>query len=157
MVSSPYGGGYQQPAYSPNYGFVLPTSQGPPYYGTSTSPYTGQTGGGHYGHGQVVLKPMCTKERSIDLIILGSLSLRCLIFLTYRDLRTILWLMKQLGQLSLPRFLRTYLISKENQERIRANTLLRFTFGALQIRYIKTQSVCGYFNASSQGLLRNGI
>ena len=28
--SSPYSGGYQQPAYSPNYGFVAPTSQGPP-------------------------------------------------------------------------------------------------------------------------------
>ena len=29
----------------------LLTSQGPPYYGTSTSPYMGQTGGGHYGQG----------------------------------------------------------------------------------------------------------
>ena len=44
QVSSPYEGGYQQPDYSPNYGFVAPTSQGPPYYGTSTPPYTGQTG-----------------------------------------------------------------------------------------------------------------
>ena len=51
QVSSPYGGGYQQPAYSPNYGFVAPTSQGPPYYGTSTSPYMGQKGGGDYGQG----------------------------------------------------------------------------------------------------------
>ena len=51
QVSSPYGGGYQQPTYSPNYGFAAPTSQGPLYYGTSTSPYTGQTGGGHYGQG----------------------------------------------------------------------------------------------------------
>ena len=36
--SSPYGGGYQQLAYSPNYGFVAPTIQGPPYYGASTPP-----------------------------------------------------------------------------------------------------------------------
>ena len=43
--SSPYGGGYQQPACSPNYGFVAPTSQVPSYYGTSTPPYTGHTGG----------------------------------------------------------------------------------------------------------------
>ena len=49
--SSPYGGGYQQPAYSPNYGFVAPTSQVPPHYGASTPPYTGHTGGGHYGQG----------------------------------------------------------------------------------------------------------
>ena len=47
--SSPYGGRYQQPAYSPNYDFVAPTSQGPPHYGTSTPPYTGHTGGEHYG------------------------------------------------------------------------------------------------------------
>ena len=50
-VSPPYGGGYSQPAYSLNYGFVAPTSQGPPHYATSTPPYTGQTGGGHYGQG----------------------------------------------------------------------------------------------------------
>ena len=49
--SSPYGGGYQQPSYSPNYGFVAPNSQGPPHYGASMPPYTGQTGGGHYGQG----------------------------------------------------------------------------------------------------------
>ena len=41
QVSSPYEGGYSQPAYSHNYGFVAPTSQGPPYYGTSMPPYTG--------------------------------------------------------------------------------------------------------------------
>ena len=51
LISSPYGGGYQQPAYSPNYGFVAPTSQGPPHYGASTPPYTSHTGGGHYGQG----------------------------------------------------------------------------------------------------------
>ena len=51
QVSQPYGGGYSQPAYSPNYGFVAPTSQGPPYYATSMPPYTGHTGGGHYGQG----------------------------------------------------------------------------------------------------------
>ena len=49
--SSPYGGGYQQPAYSPNYDFVAPTSQGPPHYGAFTPPYTGHTGGGNYGQG----------------------------------------------------------------------------------------------------------
>ena len=43
QVPSPYGGGYQQPAYCPKYGFVAPTSQGPPYYGTSMPPYMGQT------------------------------------------------------------------------------------------------------------------
>ena len=48
QVSSPYGGSYQQPAYSPNYGFVAPTSQGPPHYSASTPPYTGHTGRGHY-------------------------------------------------------------------------------------------------------------
>ena len=46
---SPYGYGYQQPAYSPNYDFVAPHSQGTPHYGASMPPYTGQTGGGHYG------------------------------------------------------------------------------------------------------------
>ena len=51
QVSSPYGGRYQKPAYSHNYSFVAPISQGPPYYGTSTPPYMGQTGGGHYGQG----------------------------------------------------------------------------------------------------------
>ena len=51
--SSPYGGGYQKLAYSPNYGFVAPTSQAPPHYGASTPPFTGQIGGGYYvqGHG----------------------------------------------------------------------------------------------------------
>ena len=49
QVSSPYGGEYQQPTYSPNYGFVAPTSQVPPHYGASMPPYTGHTGGGHYG------------------------------------------------------------------------------------------------------------
>ena len=29
---SPYGYGYQQPAYSPNYGFVAPHSQDTPHY-----------------------------------------------------------------------------------------------------------------------------
>ena len=48
---SPYGYGYQQPAYSPNYGFVAPHSQGTPHYGASMPPYMGQTGGGHYGQG----------------------------------------------------------------------------------------------------------
>ena len=48
---SPYGYGYQKPAYSSNYGFVDPNSQGTPHYGASMSPYTGQTGGGYYGHG----------------------------------------------------------------------------------------------------------
>ena len=47
--SSPYGCGYQQPAYSPNYGFVAPNSQGTPHYGASMPPYMGQTRGGHYG------------------------------------------------------------------------------------------------------------
>ena len=47
--SSPYGCGYQQPTYSPNYGFVAPNSQGTPHYGASMPPYTGQMGGGHYG------------------------------------------------------------------------------------------------------------
>ena len=45
------GGGYQKPAYSPNYGFVSPTSQGPPHYGAFTPPYMGHMGGGHYGQG----------------------------------------------------------------------------------------------------------
>ena len=49
--SSPYGGGYQQPAYSLNYGFVALNSQGTPHYGASMPPYTGQMGGGHYGQG----------------------------------------------------------------------------------------------------------
>ena len=49
--SSPYGCGYQLPAYSPNYSFVAPNSQGTPHYGASMPPYTGQTGGGHYGQG----------------------------------------------------------------------------------------------------------
>ena len=49
--SSPYGCGYQQPAYSPNYGFVAPNSQGTPHYGASMPPYTGQMRGGHYGQG----------------------------------------------------------------------------------------------------------
>ena len=48
--SSPYGVGYQKPNYSPNYGFVAPTSQGPPHYGASTPPYMGHTRG-HYGQG----------------------------------------------------------------------------------------------------------
>ena len=48
---SPYGYGYQQPTYSPNYGFVAPNSQGTPHYGASMAPYTGQTGGGNYGQG----------------------------------------------------------------------------------------------------------
>ena len=38
QIYSPYGYGYQQPAYSPNYGFVTPHSQGTPHYGTSMSP-----------------------------------------------------------------------------------------------------------------------
>ena len=46
---SPYGYGYQQPAYSLNYGFAAPNSQGTPHYGTSMPPYMGQLGGGHYG------------------------------------------------------------------------------------------------------------
>ena len=49
--SLPYGCGYRQPAYSSNYDFVAPNSQGPPHYGASMPPYTGQTGGGHYGQG----------------------------------------------------------------------------------------------------------
>ena len=48
---SPYGCRYQQPAYSPNYGFVAPNSQGTPHYGASMPPYMGQTRGGYYGHG----------------------------------------------------------------------------------------------------------
>ena len=47
--SSPYGCRYQKPTYSPNYGFVALNSQGTPHYGVSMPPYTGQTGGGHYG------------------------------------------------------------------------------------------------------------
>ena len=50
-IYSPYGYGYQQPAYSLNYGFVAPHSQGTPHYGASMPPYMGQTGGGYYGHG----------------------------------------------------------------------------------------------------------
>ena len=50
-IHSPYGYRYQQPAYSPNYDFVAPHSQGTPHYGASMPPYMGQTGGGHYGHG----------------------------------------------------------------------------------------------------------
>ena len=46
---SPYGYGYQQPAYFPNYGFVAPNSQGTPHYGASMPPYTSQIGGRHYG------------------------------------------------------------------------------------------------------------
>ena len=53
QVSSPYGGGYQQPSYSPNYCFVAPTFQGPPYYGTSTPPYTDTM-----AKAMVVLNPM---------------------------------------------------------------------------------------------------
>ena len=49
--SSPYGGGYQQPTYSPNYGFVTLNIQGTPHYGASMPPYTGQMRGGHYGQG----------------------------------------------------------------------------------------------------------
>ena len=45
------GAGIKQPAYSPNYGFVAPNSQGPPHYGASMPPYMGQRGGGHYGQG----------------------------------------------------------------------------------------------------------
>ena len=48
---SPYGCGYQQPASSPNYGFIALNSQGTPHYGASMPPYTGQTGGGYYGQG----------------------------------------------------------------------------------------------------------
>ena len=48
---SPYGYGYQQPVYSPNYGLVAPNSQGTSHYGASITPYTGQTGGGYCGHG----------------------------------------------------------------------------------------------------------
>ena len=43
QIYSPYGYGYQQPAYSLNYGFVAPHSQGTPHYGASMPPYTGQT------------------------------------------------------------------------------------------------------------------
>ena len=46
--SSPYGCGYQQPAHSPNYGFVALNSQGTQHYGASMPPYTGQMEGGHY-------------------------------------------------------------------------------------------------------------
>ena len=41
--SSPYGYRYQQPAYSPNYNFVAPNSQGAPHYGDSMPPYMRQT------------------------------------------------------------------------------------------------------------------
>ena len=47
--SSPYGCGYQQPSYSPNYRFVALNSQGTPHYGASMPPYMGQMGRGHYG------------------------------------------------------------------------------------------------------------
>ena len=50
-MDQPYGYGYQQPAYSLNYGFVAPHSQGTPHYGASMPPYTGQMRGGYYGHG----------------------------------------------------------------------------------------------------------
>ena len=53
QVSSSYGGGYQQPTYSLNYGFVAPHSQGTPHCGAYVPPYMGQTGGGYYGHGHV--------------------------------------------------------------------------------------------------------
>ena len=45
----PYGYEYQQPAYSSNYGFVAPHSQGTPHHNASMQPYTGQMGGGYYG------------------------------------------------------------------------------------------------------------
>ena len=44
---SPYGYGYQQPAYSLNYSFVAQNSEGTPHYGASMPPYMGQTGGGY--------------------------------------------------------------------------------------------------------------
>ena len=44
--------------------------------------------------------------------------------------------MTRLGRLSLPSFLQTYLSSRENRERIRENTLLLFTYGALRLPYI---------------------
>ena len=45
------GMGINNQAYSPNYGFVAPHSQGTPHYGASMPPYMGQMGGGYYGHG----------------------------------------------------------------------------------------------------------
>ena len=49
----PYGYGYQQPAYSSNYGFVAPHNQGTLHHNASMQPYMGQMGGGYYdqGHG----------------------------------------------------------------------------------------------------------
>ena len=47
----PYGYGYQQIAYSSNYGFVAPPSQCSPHHNASMQPYMGQTRGGYYGQG----------------------------------------------------------------------------------------------------------
>ena len=56
--SSPYGGGYQQLPYSPNYSFVAPNSQGPPHYGASMPPYTGQKEEGTMAKDMVVIRPI---------------------------------------------------------------------------------------------------
>ena len=49
------GTGWQQPAYSLNYGFVAPNSQGTPHYGVSMPLYMGQMGGGYHGMAMVVM------------------------------------------------------------------------------------------------------
>ena len=48
----PYGYGYQQLAYSSNYGFVAPHNQGTPHYNDSMHPFMGHLGGGYYPTGQ---------------------------------------------------------------------------------------------------------
>ena len=141
QVSSLYGGGYQQPAYSPNYGFIDPTSQGPPYYGTSTSPYTGQTGGGHYGQGHGGNQPYMNqgvvhRTHHPRLPFLTTLNPPDLSRLTNDPVaHDPAW---PVVPTKLPS---EYLSSRENQERIQANTLLCFTYGALRIPYIRTQFV----------------
>ena len=48
----PYGYGYQQPAYSSNYGFVASHNQGTLHHNASMQPFMGQMGGGYYPTGQ---------------------------------------------------------------------------------------------------------
>ena len=48
----PYGYGYQQLAYSSNYGFVAPHNQGTPHHNASMQPFMGHMGGCYYPTGQ---------------------------------------------------------------------------------------------------------
>ena len=122
---------------------IAPHSQGTPHYGASMPPYTGQTGGGHYGqvHGGYGNQTYVNQNYQGAVHRPAHPRLPFLAMLNIPDLSRLMNDHVSHARLSLIIFPRTYLSSRENQERIRVNMLLHFTYGSLPIPYTNIQSV----------------